>query len=49
MLVGDFVENMEVFAPLHTLRVLGFEVDSVCPDKKKGEKVATAVHDFVGF
>lgn len=49
MIVGDFVENMEVFAPLHTLQTLGFEVHSVCPDKKKGEKVATAVHDFTEY
>lgn len=49
MIVGDYVENMEVFAPLHALQVLGFQVDSVCPNKKKGEKVATAVHDFLGL
>ncbi|CDW77388.1 glutamine amidotransferase [Stylonychia lemnae] len=46
---GDFVENMEIFAPYHCLIVLGFEVHAVCPGKSKGEKVATAVHDFVGF
>jgi protease I len=49
MLVGDFVENMETFAPYHCLLVLGFQVDVVCPGKKKGDKVATAVHDFTEY
>lgn len=49
MLVGDFAENMETFAPYHCLILLGFQVDVVCPNKKKGEKVATAVHDFTEY
>ena len=49
MLVGDFVENMETFAPYHALLMIGFEVDAVCPGKKKGEKIATAVHDFTEY
>ena len=46
MLAGDFSENMEVFAPLQALQMLGYEVATVCPGKKKGDKVSTAVHDF---
>ncbi len=46
MFAGDFSEDMEVFSPLQGMQVLGIEVDSICPDKKKGDKVATAVHDF---
>lgn len=49
LLAGDFVENMEIFGPYHALIMLGFQVDVVCPNKKKGEKVATAVHDFTEY
>ena len=31
---------------LRTLARIGIEVATICPGKKKGEKVATAVHDF---
>src|SRR5258705_5041721 len=48
MLVGDFVEDYEVMVPYQTLQVTGHQVDAVCPDKKKGEKVRTAIHDFEG-
>lgn len=48
MLVGDFVEDYEVMVPYQTLQVVGHQVDAVCPDKKKGEKVRTAIHDFEG-
>jgi protease I len=48
MLVGDFVEDYEVMVPFQTLLAFGHEVHAVCPDKKAGESVATAVHDFEG-
>jgi len=48
MLVGDFVEDYEVMVPFQALQVAGLEVHAVCPDKKAGEKVRTAVHDFEG-
>jgi protease I len=48
MLVGDFVEDYEVMVPFQTLLTIGHQVDAVCPDKKAGEKVRTAVHDFEG-
>jgi protease I len=48
MLVGDFVEDYEAMVPLQILQMVGHAVDVVCPDKKKGESVATAIHDFEG-
>ncbi|MEC4113995.1 DJ-1/PfpI family protein [Myroides pelagicus] len=49
MLAGDFVEDYEVMVPYQALLSIGVEVDVVCPGKKKGEVIATAVHDFVGY
>ncbi len=48
MLVGDFVEDYEVMVPFQALQMVGYQVHAVCPDKKAGEKVRTAVHDFEG-
>jgi protease I len=48
MLVGDFVEDYEVMVPFQALQVLGHTVDAVCPGKKKGDSVRTAIHDFEG-
>lgn len=48
MLVGDFVEDYEVMVPFQALQAVGNKVHAVCPDKKSGEKVRTAVHDFEG-
>lgn len=48
MLVGDYVEDYEVMVPFQALQMLGHTVHAVCPDKKAGEKVRTAVHDFEG-
>ena len=48
MLVGDFVEDYEAMVPFQMLQMLGYEVHAVCPDKKKGDTVKTAVHDFEG-
>ena len=49
MFAGDFVEDYELMVPYQALESLGFEVDVICPDKKKGDTIATAIHDFVGF
>lgn len=49
MLVGDFVEDYEAMVPFQMLLMVGYEVHTVCPDKKAGDTVATAVHDFDGF
>lgn len=48
MLVGDYVEDYEVMVPFQTLTMVGHTVHAVCPDKKAGEQVRTAVHDFEG-
>ncbi len=48
MLVGDFVEDYEVMVPFQALLMVGHSVDAVCPGKKAGESVRTAIHDFEG-
>jgi protease I len=48
MLVGDYVEDYEVMVPFQALQMVGHTVHAVCPGKKVGEKVRTAVHDFEG-
>jgi protease I len=48
MLVGDFVEDYEVMVPFQALLLVGHTVDAVCPNKKAGDQVRTAVHDFEG-
>ena len=48
MLVGDFTEDYETMVPFQTLQVLGYQVDAVCPEKKAGDIIRTAVHDFEG-
>jgi protease I len=48
MLVGDFVEDYEVMVPFQALQMVGHTVHAVCPDKKAGDTVKTAVHDFEG-
>jgi protease I len=49
LLVGDFNEDLEVYFALQTLTLVGHSVAAVAPNKKKGEKIATAVHDFEEF
>ena len=49
LLAGDFVEDYEAMVPYQCLTMVGHQVDTVCPDKKVGESVATAVHDFDGW
>jgi protease I len=48
MLVGDYVEDYEVMVPFQALQMVGHAVHAVCPGKKAGEKVRTAIHDFEG-
>jgi protease I len=48
MLVGDYVEDYEVMVPFQALLMVGHTVHAVCPGKKAGEFVRTAVHDFEG-
>jgi protease I len=48
MLVGDYVEDYEVMVPFQALLMVGHTVHAVCPGKKSGEAVRTAIHDFEG-
>lgn len=48
MLVGDYVEDYEVMVPFQALLMIGHQVHAVCPGKKSGQTVRTAIHDFEG-
>ena len=48
MLVGDFGEDYEIMVPFQALAAVGHTVHAVCPDKKAGETIVTAIHDFEG-
>src|ERR1700690_460392 len=48
MLVGDYVEDYEVMVPFQALLMVGHVVHAVCPNKRAGETVRTAIHDFEG-
>jgi DJ-1/PfpI family len=48
MLVGDYVEDYEVMVPFQALLMVGHAVHAVCPGKKSGDVVRTAIHDFEG-
>lgn len=48
MLIGDYVEDYEVMVPFQALLMVGHTVHAVCPGKKSGEVVRTAIHDFEG-
>ncbi len=48
MIVGDYVEDYEVMVPFQALQAMGHTVDAVCPQKKAGDFVRTAIHDFEG-
>jgi protease I len=48
MIVGDYVEDYEAMVPFQILTMIGHTVHAVCPGKKVGDIVRTAVHDFEG-
>jgi protease I len=48
MLCGDFGEDYEVMVPFQALQAVGHAVHAVAPDKKAGDYVMTAIHDFEG-
>jgi len=48
ILARDFVEDYELMVPYQMMVMVGYDVDVVCPGKKKGDKCPTAVHDFEG-
>ncbi|RIJ43045.1 DJ-1/PfpI family protein [Pontibacter oryzae] len=47
-LTGDFAEDYETMVPFQMLQMVGYDVHAVCPGKKKGDTVKTAIHDFEG-
>jgi len=48
LIAGDFVEDYEIMVPFQALQAMGHTVDAICPDKREGESVRTAIHDFEG-
>lgn len=48
MICGDFCEDYETMVPFQALLAVGHTVHAVCPGKKAGETIATAIHDFEG-
>ncbi|MBT9331166.1 DJ-1/PfpI family protein [Acidipila sp. 4G-K13] len=48
MIVGDYAEDYETMVPFQALQMVGHTVDAVCPGKKAGQWVRTAIHDFEG-
>ena len=47
-ITGDFAEDYETMVPFQMLQMVGYEVHAVCPGKKKGDTIKTAIHDFEG-
>lgn len=47
-LIGDFSEDYETMVPFQALQMVGHTVHAVCPGKKRGDKIKTAIHDFEG-
>ncbi|GGP18521.1 DJ-1/PfpI family protein [Silvimonas iriomotensis] len=48
VLAGDYVEDYELMVPFQALLMVGHKPDVVCPGKKAGEQIRTAIHDFEG-
>ena len=44
MLCGDYCEDYETMVPFQTLLAVGYTVHAVCPDKKSGDFIMTAIH-----
>lgn len=48
LIAGDFVEDYEIMVPFQALQAMGHEVDAICPEKREGDSIRTAIHDFEG-
>lgn len=48
LLVGDYVEDYEAMVPFQAMGALGIDVHAIAPDRKNGDVVPTAIHDFTG-
>ncbi len=47
-IVGDYTEDYEVMVPFQMLQMVGHTVHAICPNKKAGDTIRTAIHDFEG-
>jgi protease I len=47
-LTGDFAEDYETMVPFQALQAVGHTVHAICPGKRAGERIKTAIHDFEG-
>lgn len=47
-LTGDFAEDYETMVPFQALQMVGHIVHAVCPGKRAGDTIKTAIHDFEG-
>ena len=47
-LTGDFAEDYETMVPFQALQMVGHTVHAVCPGKRSGDTIKTAIHDFEG-
>jgi len=47
-LTGDFAEDYETMVPFQAMQMVGHTVHAVCPGKKGGDTIKTAIHDFEG-
>ncbi|CAN6439550.1 unnamed protein product [Victoria cruziana] len=43
------MEDYEAMVPFQVLQAMGVRVDAVSPNKKTGQKCATAVHEYMGY
>lgn len=48
MICGDYCEDYETMVPFQALLAVGHTVHAVCPEKKAGDSIKTAIHDFEG-
>ncbi|RJP65116.1 MAG: DJ-1/PfpI family protein [Comamonadaceae bacterium] len=48
MICGDYCEDYETMVPFQALQAVGHTVHAVAPDKKAGDFIHTAIHDFEG-
>ena len=48
LLAGDYLEDYEIMVPFQALQMVGHRVDAVCPNKRAGDVIRTAIHDFEG-
>ncbi len=48
LIAGDFVEDYEIMVPFQALQAMGHAVHAICPEKREGDSIRTAIHDFEG-